>query len=117
MMESDGSAVEAEPQTKRVADLALEDKKEALKVYWENVQEDTAVGEFIDAVDSVNKWCLASVAQIVSDTYVKVHFDGWSSKWDVAYKWNSWKVAPFRRYSKGYTGQNGVPIRTHMSYD
>jgi hypothetical protein len=32
-------------------------------------------------MDSINNWCLAKVVE-VSDKHVKVHYDGWSQKWD-----------------------------------
>lgn len=38
-------------------------------------------GRYIDALDSVNTWCLAEVVSVDQRT-LNIHFDGWSSKWD-----------------------------------
>lgn len=64
----------------RIEDLPLEKKLEALKKhnYYDNYNE----GRFIDAQDSVNTWCLSQIVE-VDQRLLKVHFDGWSSKWDV----------------------------------
>ena len=97
--------------------MTLEEKKEVLKEYFNTFQEKLKEGDFIDAVDSVNKWCLATVLKPLSESFVRVHFDGWSQKWDTHYRWNSYKWAPFRRNSQDYTGQQGVPLRQNMSYD
>jgi hypothetical protein len=35
---------------------------------------------------------------------IRCHFDGWSSKYDIWYRWSSYRIAPFRKYSRGYTG-------------
>ena len=39
------------------------------------------VGDFVDAQDSTGKWYEAMV-RAVYDDYIKVHYLGWSSKWD-----------------------------------
>ena len=76
----------------------------------------TNVGDHIDAVDSIQKWCLGEVVA-KDETAVRIHFDGWSSKWDVTQRWTSYKISPFRRYSKGYTGQPKTPLRNSMHFD
>lgn len=43
----------------RVSELPWDDKKKALKEYWDNVWSDYKEGDFIDAMDTVSKWCLA----------------------------------------------------------
>eukprot|EP00357_Protocruzia_adherens_P035177 CAMPEP_0115012418 /NCGR_PEP_ID=MMETSP0216-20121206/24723_1 /TAXON_ID=223996 /ORGANISM="Protocruzia adherens, Strain Boccale" /LENGTH=128 /DNA_ID=CAMNT_0002381467 /DNA_START=123 /DNA_END=506 /DNA_ORIENTATION=+ len=69
-----------------------------------------AVGAYVDAKDSVNRWCLAKIIDRNEDM-VNVHFDGWSSRWNEWYSINSNKVGPFRKYTKGYTGQSKVALR------
>ena len=39
------------------------------------------VGKKLDARDSVNSWCSASVVQVAASR-VLIRYDGWSSKWD-----------------------------------
>ena len=94
----------------RNADLKLDDKKQVLKEYWNMCWADVQDNEFIDAMDTVQKWCLA---QVISrdENGVRIHFDGWSTRHDVSYRWSSYKIAPFRRFSRGYTGQYKTPLR------
>ena len=41
------------------------------------------IGQWIDCKDTVNKWCRAKVFDIkVEMNQIKVHYDGWSTKWD-----------------------------------
>ncbi len=41
------------------------------------------VGMFIDAKDTINKWCVAIVKEVnESQRTISFHFDGWPSKWD-----------------------------------
>ena len=94
----------------RVADLPLEGKVKALRAFWDAGWSSCKEGDYIDAMDTVSKWCLAQVTAR-DDTTARCHFDGWSSKWDLSYRWTSYKIAPFRRYSKGYTGQVKTPLR------
>ena len=67
-------------------------------------------GLFIDALDSINTWCVATIVE-VDENMLKVHFDGWPNKWDEWMRITSYKIAPFRRHSIGYTGQTKVAIR------
>jgi hypothetical protein len=65
-----------------------------------------AVESYLDAKDTVNKWCVAIVKNIEKDEEtLLIGFDGWSSKYDVFVKRNSSKIAPFRLNTLGYTGQ------------
>jgi len=43
--------------------------------------------------------------------YVKLHFEGWSERHDVVLKKNSYKMAPFRSQTCGYTGQRRIAFR------
>jgi hypothetical protein len=54
-------------------------------------------------MDTVNQWCLSEIIGVEQRT-LNIHYDGWSTKWDCFYKMNSFKVAPFRKHSRGYTG-------------
>ena len=76
------------------------------------------IGNFIDAVDTVRDW---KVGEIVEANFytnqIKIHFDGWRGKWDevrfdcfifIYYQWyrvNSYRIAPFSKCTKGYSGQ------------
>ncbi len=67
---------------------------------------DYKVGSFIDSKDTVNTWCVATIVDINRDNKkITVHFDGWSNKWDEVYFYSGAKVAPFRKFSSGYSGQ------------
>ena len=63
-----------------VEGLPLDKKLEALKKhnYFDNFNE----GRYIDAQDTVNTWCLGQIVE-VDQRIIKVHYDGWSSKWDM----------------------------------
>lgn len=39
------------------------------------------VGNYVDVIDDTKTWCLGEIVERKGDT-VKVHFDGWSSKYD-----------------------------------
>lgn len=91
-------------QIVRVSIMSMDEKKQVLKDFWDNVWADYKDGDFIDAMDTVQKWCLAQVS-LSQELGARIHFDGWSSKHDCNYRWNSYKIAPFRKYSRGYTGQ------------
>lgn len=101
---------------RRVADMTYDEKQEELKTFWESVWANKKVGDYIDAVDSIQKWCLGVVAAR-DDTAGRIHFDGWPAKWDATYRWTSYKITPFRRYSRGYTGQVKTPLRANLQFD
>jgi len=46
------------------------------------------------------------MAKIVTETTndVNVNFDGWSEKWNEAFRKKSHKIAPFRSQAQGYSG-------------
>jgi hypothetical protein len=64
----------------KVEELPLDKKLEVLKKY--NALDYFEEGRFIDAQDSVNSWCLGEVVS-VDQRNLSIHFDGWSSRWDV----------------------------------
>jgi hypothetical protein len=72
------------------------------------------VDSYVDAKDQVNNWCVAQVVDADHDQRtVKLHFEGWSSRYDIEVKRNSTKIAPFRTYSIGYTGQQKSAFREY----
>lgn len=40
-----------------------------------------------------------------------MHFEGWGSRYDETFKFNSLKINFFRKYSEGYTGQKKNALR------
>ena len=101
---------------RRVAELTADEKAKELRAFYSSLWANAKVGDYIDAVDSVHKWCLGQVVAR-DDQAVKCHFDGWSSRWDSAFRWTSCKIAPLRRYSIGYTGQVKIPLRAGMQLE
>jgi len=64
------------------------------------------VDSYLDAKDTVNKWCVAVVKNInYEEKAILISFDGWSAKFDLLVKRTSSKIAPFRTHTVGYTGQ------------
>lgn len=62
-----------------------------------------AKGNLIDAKDTLSNWCVATIIEVCNtDDTIKVRFDGWSSHWNEWYKFTSSRIAPFRKYSKGF---------------
>ena len=100
----------------RVAGLSWEAKLKELKDFQDGWSNQYKQGDYIDAMDTVQKWCLTQI-QARDDNHVRCHFDGWSSRWDLQYRWTSYKIAPFRRYSKGYTGQVKTPLRPNLTFE
>ena len=100
----------------RFADLPFEAKQKAAREFLDSLWLNLKEGDYIDALDTVPKWCLAQ-AVARDENSVRCHFDGWSSKWDVSCRWSSNKIAPFRRFSRGYTGQVKTPLRQGMVFD
>lgn len=74
------AAAVAEIIPPKIEDLPLDKKLEALKKHnhYENFNE----GRFIDAQDTVNTWCLGKIVE-VDQRLLRIHYDGWSSKWDI----------------------------------
>lgn len=69
------------------------------------------VGYFVDAMDSSQRWLAASIKELDPAKGVLVQFDGWSSKWNEWLSMRSSRLAPFRRHSRGYGGQQSVALR------
>jgi len=86
----------------KIEDLPLKDRLERAQKY--NIYEHIKEGYWIDAVDTIQQWCLAKIVD-VTERSVKVHYDGWPSRWDADLKVTGSKISPFRKETKGYTGQ------------
>lgn len=69
------------------------------------------VGSYVDAMDSSQRWLAASIKEVDPAKGVFVQFDGWSNKWNEWLSMRSSRLAPFRRHSRGYGGQQSVAIR------
>ena len=69
------------------------------------------VGHYVDAMDSSQKWLAAVVQQADPAKGVLIRFDGWSSKWNEWLSLRSTRLAPFRRYSQLYGGQQSAALR------
>lgn len=69
------------------------------------------VGYFVDAMDSSQRWLAASIKEVDPAKGVLIQFDGWSSKWNEWLSMRSSRLAPFRRHSRGYGGQQSVALR------
>ena len=55
------------------------------------------VGQWIDALDTVEQWLEATVLELSSDsTQVLVHYNGWPSRWDEWIDVRSPRLSPFR---------------------
>ena len=64
-------------EEKTVEDMTFKEKCEVLKKFHVDFKE----GDYIDAKDTVSQWCLGQITE-VSDSRIKIHFDGWASRWD-----------------------------------
>ena len=68
-------------------------------------------GVYCDAMDETRAWCVAEIKDRIDDK-IKIHFEGWSNKFDDQYSIKSKKIDIFRRNSKGYSGQKITAYRT-----
>ena len=75
-------------------------------------------GGYIDAVDTVRKWRVGEITEICyTDNTINVHFEGWASKFDDWFPFNSSRIALFRKFTRGYTGQTRVAFRDAFYLD
>ena len=65
-----------DPMKKTIETMTYEEKVAEINKF--SIYDYLEEGMWIDAKDSVNAWCMASVVQ-VSDKHVRVHFDGWAA--------------------------------------
>lgn len=67
---------------------------------------------YLDAKDSVNNWCVAKIVDHdMANNRIMIHYDGWSQKFDETCRITSSRIAPFRKFTQGYTGQHKVAMR------
>lgn len=92
-----------------VEDLPLERRIELAK-NCSNPYGELKTGIWVDAMDTINAWLVSTIEEI-EDGNVRVHYDGWPSKWDDWMRIGSYKIAPFRKNSIGYTGQTKIAMR------
>ena len=86
-----------------------------------NFNNDFIVDSYIDAKDTLSKWCVAQIIEIdEANNSVRLHFEGWATRYDevkllmLFLQWikkNSLRLAPFRRHTVCYTGQNNSTLR------
>ncbi len=79
-------------------------------------EEEFRKGTYIDAKDTVNQWCVAEVIDWErGKRRLGIHYEGWSAKFDdslVLQGEGHPKLGPFRRNSRGYTGQVRAAYRS-----
>lgn len=67
----------------------------------------------------MGKWCVGQIIELnETNTSARVHYDGWSEKYDEYVQVKSGKIAPFRFCTVNYTGQNFSAYRDfHYNFD
>lgn len=79
-----------------------------------DITQEYQLGAYIDAKDQVSKWCCAQITDIDTSgpvPLIQIHFEGWGTKYDDTITINSPKIAPFRQFTSGYTGQPNCAYR------
>jgi len=56
------------------------------------------VGQWVDVIDTMGQWLEAQITKLSVDK-VRVHFNGWGSRWDEWISVNSPRIAQFRTYT------------------
>eukprot|EP00826_Nyctotherus_ovalis_P042636 TRINITY_DN4412_c0_g1_i13.p2 TRINITY_DN4412_c0_g1~~TRINITY_DN4412_c0_g1_i13.p2 ORF type:complete len:320 (+),score=62.85 TRINITY_DN4412_c0_g1_i13:542-1501(+) len=56
------------------------------------------VGQWVDVNDTMQQWLEAQIIGVMEDK-VRVHFNGWGTRWDEWIPINSPRIAPFRTYT------------------
>jgi len=60
------------------------------------------VGEIIDCMDTIKKWCVGTVQKMEKDR-VEVHYRGWSDKWNAWVPLKQGRIARYRTHTHGET--------------
>jgi hypothetical protein len=90
-----------------VYNLCLLEHGRCLSIASEKRKEGYETGDFLDVMDTVNKWCVARVTEVKGKDLC-VHFEGWSDKYDEVIPADSKRLAPFRTHTRGAdTGPGG----------
>lgn len=77
--------------------------QEENKVY--NIQDYFEEHRYLDAKDTSSEWRMAQVVSLNREkNRITVHYDGWSNKHNEEFSMRSYKIAPFRTFTNGYTG-------------
>jgi len=84
-----------------IAFLTVAAKKKA-----ENAEPEFEANQFIDCLDTVNKWCEARVVE-VKPNQVLVHYEGWADSWNEWIVKKSPRLALYRTHTEGNTGPAG----------
>lgn len=67
---------------------------------------------YIDSKDTTKTWCACIILNIDYNTKnLKIHYEGWGTKFDRTLSFSSSLIAPFRKHSILYTGQKDLAIR------
>ena len=69
------------------------------------------IGDLIDCQDPVHKWCTCRIVDIVENKKIRIHYEGWSAKWDEWLPLDSDRLAPIGTYTKGYVTAPRAPVR------
>lgn len=68
--------------TKAVEDLSLIERVKLAESF--TAFQGIAVGNLIDAMDTINAWCVAEVLSVDGDD-ISVTYDGWTPKYDTVF--------------------------------
>lgn len=74
------------------------------------------IGTYLDALDTENIWRVAQVIDLFENK-LKIHYEGWGSKYDISIDKDSNKLARFREHTRGYTGQRYNAMRAEWHFD
>jgi len=75
-----------------------------VKFHSDVKKEGWEAGDFLDVLDTVQKWCVARVVRVTDSGYL-IHFEGWSDKYDEEIS-DLNRLAPHRTHTFGDTGPN-----------
>jgi len=86
------------------------------------------VGGLVECVDTVKKWYSSTIVEIKDKTKVKIHYEGWTDKWDefIDYKENSERFRPYdpsravqgkSTYSDAFHKKNLVPFKNVTPFE
>lgn len=56
------------------------------------------LGQWVDVIDTIEQWCEAEVIDL-NESQIKVHYNGWSNRWDEWVEKNSQRIQPLRTFT------------------
>lgn len=68
-------------------------------------------GSYVDVLDSSLSWRMAQIQEVDTIRGVFIRYDGWGEKWNEWLAAKSPRLAPFRKYTHRYTGQESSASR------